>query len=107
LGLSQIRQHKFFPHNTLTTFRVTITGGATHFPKATPAVLRNSGAGDGSGKVVKGDGVRIWPRRGRALVFWSVRGGVEDARSLHEAESVVQGEKWIATKWLQVAERCG
>lgn len=68
-------------------------GGATHFPKAKPAGL---GA--------DADGVRVWPKRGRALVFWSVRGGVEDARSLHEAEPVAAGEKWIATKWMQVAE---
>ena len=24
-------------------------------------------------------------------------------RSLHEAEPILEGEKWIATKWLQVA----
>jgi|AntAceMinimDraft_11_1070367.scaffolds.fasta_scaffold211346_1 hypothetical protein len=30
-------------------------------------------------------GIRIWPKRGRALVFWSVAGGEEDVRSLHEA----------------------
>ena len=68
-------------------------GGATHFPKAKPA-----------GKDADAVGVRVWPKRGRALVFWSVRGGVEDARSLHEAEPVAAGEKWIATKWMQVAE---
>lgn len=68
-------------------------GGATHFPKAKPA-----------GKGGDADGVRVWPKRGRALVFWSVRGGVEDVRSLHEAEPVAAGEKWIATKWMQVAE---
>ena len=27
------------------------------------------------------------------------QGGVEDVRSLHEAEPIVEGEKWIATKW--------
>jgi hypothetical protein len=68
-------------------------GGATHFPKA-----------KAFGKGADADGVRVWPKRGRALVFWSVRGGVEDARSLHEAEAVAGGEKWIATKWMQVAE---
>ena len=68
-------------------------GGATHFPKA-----------KAFGKGADADGVRVWPKRGRALVFWSVRGGVEDVRSLHEAEPVAAGEKWIATKWMQVAE---
>ena len=38
------------------------------------------------------------------MCFWSVRAGVEDPRSLHEAEPIVAGEKWIATKWLQVEE---
>ena len=57
-----------------------------------------------AGKGGDADGVRVWPKRGRALVFWSVRGGVEDVRSLHEAEPVAAGEKWIATKWMQVAE---
>ena len=68
-------------------------GGATHFPKA-----------KAFGKGADADGVRVWPKRGRALVFWSVRGGVEDVRSLHEAEPVAAGEKWIATKGMQVAE---
>jgi len=49
-------------------------------------------------------GIRIWPKRGRALVFWSVSGGIEDVRSLHEAEPVIEGEKWIATKWLREDE---
>lgn len=79
-------------------------GGATHFPKAKPVSGTRRGDSDFSNHQ---DGVRIWPKQGRALVFWSVRGGVEDARSLHEAESVAHGEKWIATKWLQVAEKSG
>jgi hypothetical protein len=37
-------------------------------------------------------------------VFWSVSGGIEDVRSLHEAEPVIEGEKWIATKWLREDE---
>ena len=79
-------------------------GGATHFPKAKPVSGTRRGDSNFSNHQ---DGVRIWPKQGRALVFWSVRGGVEDARSLHEAESVAHGEKWIATKWLQVAEKSG
>lgn len=73
-------------------------GGATHFPKAVPLTVRERSA------AVNAAGIRIWPKRGRALVFWSVTGGVEDPRSLHEAEPIVEGEKWIATKWLQVKD---
>lgn len=73
-------------------------GGATHFPKAVPLTVRECSG------TAKTSGIRIWPKRGRALVFWSVVGGVEDVRSLHEAEAVLEGEKWIATKWLQLEE---
>ena len=91
-------------------------GGATHFPKAVPRgeERRRPQKSPASASVEDPDattpespgrgGVRVWPKRGRALVFWSVRGGAEDARSLHEAEPVVEGEKWIATKWLQVED---
>ena len=72
------------------------SGGATHFPRAVPVSMRD-GCGDAAG-------IRIWPKRGRALVFWSVSGGIEDVRSLHEAEPVIEGEKWIATKWLREDE---
>jgi prolyl 4-hydroxylase len=91
-------------------------GGATHFPKAVPRgeERRRPQKSPASASVEDPDattlespgrgGVRVWPKRGRALVFWSVRGGAEDAWSLHEAEPVVEGEKWIATKWLQVED---
>ena len=78
-------------------------GGATHFPKATPTTVRDF-AGASADAGARRGGVRIWPKRGRAVCFWSVRAGVEDPRSLHEAEPIVAGEKWIATKWLQVEE---
>ena len=78
-------------------------GGATYFPKAVPLTVRDpTGARADAG--ARQGGVRIWPKRGRAVCFWSVRAGTEDPRSLHEAEPIVAGEKWIATKWLQVEE---
>jgi hypothetical protein len=62
-------------------------GGATYFPK-----------GLGGQK----DGIRVRPKRGRCLVFWSRReDGTEDAASLHAAEPVLKGTKWIATRWLR------
>ena len=65
------------------------SGGATHFPKA--VVIST-----------QGQGIKVWPKKGRALVFWSAIDGWEDPNSLHEAETVARGSKWIVTKWLQV-----
>ncbi len=65
------------------------SGGATHFPKA---VVTST----------QGQGIKVWPKKGRALVFWSAIDGWEDPNSLHEAETVARGSKWIVTKWLQV-----
>lgn len=50
----------------------------------------------------KRDGLRIYPRRGRAVFFWSrLPNGEEDRMSLHAAEPIIMGEKWIATRWMQ------
>lgn len=49
-----------------------------------------------------GQGLRIYPRRGRAILFWSrLLTGEEDKASLHAAEPIIRGEKWIATRWLR------
>lgn len=68
------------------------SGGATHFPKAIPLC----------GNTAHPGGIRIYPKRGRAILFWSVKsdGQTEAMRSLHEAESVERGYKWIFTQWL-------
>ena len=54
------------------------SGGATHFPKA--VVIST-----------QGQGIKVWPKKGRALVFWSAIDGWEDPNSLHEAETVARG----------------
>ena len=41
-------------------------GGATHFPKAQPLTVRERSV------AANASGIRIWPKKGRALVFWSV-----------------------------------
>lgn len=47
-----------------------------------------------------GAGVRVHPAAGRACIFFSMRAdGSEDPASLHAAEPLRLGEKWIATKW--------
>jgi prolyl 4-hydroxylase len=47
-------------------------------------------------------GYRYKPRKGDALLFWSVTpDGKFDDRSLHGACPVVSGTKWVATKWMR------
>ncbi|DBA99717.1 TPA: hypothetical protein ACH3X3_012268 [Trebouxia sp. C0006] len=52
-------------------------------------------------------GLRIPPKQGRAIMFWSrADNGQEDRASLHSGERVQQGEKWIASRWLQEQATC-
>ena len=92
-------------------------GGATYFPRAVPLEFDE---GRRPEPPAKGEmdpcsllwgtdgvyrtpdpGVRIVPRKGRAVLFWSKKpDGCEDLNSIHAAETVLRGEKWIATRWL-------
>lgn len=65
-----------------------IRGGCTSFPRAHSLTFGCSSSG-----------IKVYPKKGRALVFFSVRNGAEDRNSLHEGNAVEQGEKWIATQW--------
>ena len=47
--------------------------------------------------------LRIHPRKGHAL-FFSYPQPHADTRSLHGGDPVIEGEKWIATKWLREGE---
>jgi hypothetical protein len=52
-----------------------------------------------------GVGLRVFPRTGRALVFWSkAADGGEDDASLHAAEPVLRGIKYIVTRWMKEVE---
>lgn len=47
-------------------------------------------------------GVRISPKRGRAVLFHNVKaGGEPDPRTLHAGLPVERGEKWLATLWIR------
>jgi prolyl 4-hydroxylase len=47
-------------------------------------------------------GYRYKPRKGDALLFWSLNpDGSFDDRSLHGACPVISGTKWVATKWMR------
>jgi len=100
-------------------------GGATYFPRAiplefdddacgprrpnSPSTATSSSGMDQNSLLWGNDGVyrtpdpgiRIVPRKGRAVLFWSKKpDGCEDLNSIHAAETVMRGEKWIATRWL-------
>jgi prolyl 4-hydroxylase len=72
-------------------------GGSTHFPKAKAMTKIDERSSTSVG-------VRIHPKRNRAIAFWNVNDGVEDGASLHEAEAVIEGNKQIFTQWLCVDE---
>ncbi|KAG2499112.1 hypothetical protein HYH03_002696 [Edaphochlamys debaryana] len=77
-------------------------GGETAFPQATewadPAMPEKFGP---FSDCVKGN-VAFKPRRGDALLFWSVHpdGKTEDPMSEHEGCPVLQGVKWTGTVWV-------
>ncbi|EFN57062.1 hypothetical protein CHLNCDRAFT_143806 [Chlorella variabilis] len=97
-------------------------GGATHFPRscgypleraleACAAGARNepapppgacppAGHSPRAGQPQHPPGLWVQPREGRAVIFWSrLPGGGEDKASIHEAERVEAGTKWICTRW--------
>ena len=74
-------------------------GGETVFPNTDVPTERDrsqySECGNG-GKSVK-------PRKGDALLFWSMKpGGELDPGSSHAGCPVIKGVKWTATKWMHV-----
>ncbi|XP_073150005.1 probable prolyl 4-hydroxylase 10 [Henckelia pumila] len=50
-------------------------------------------------------GLSVKPRRGDALLFWSMApDGTLDPSSLHGGCPVIKGNKWSSTKWMRVHE---
>lgn len=64
-----------------------LEGGETTFPRAVTADSH--------------DGVRVRPRKGRAVLFYNVLpdGNVDDL-SQHGSDVVTKGEKWVANLWV-------
>ena len=90
-------------------------GGCTNFPKAEPLFLEPSfdehGAFKPFGRKKKTvaseqHGVKIHPKLGRAILFFSISEEPfrENPLSLHEGQTVRKGEKFICTKWLTRTE---
>ncbi|XP_009335402.2 probable prolyl 4-hydroxylase 9 [Pyrus x bretschneideri] len=74
-------------------------GGETMFP------YENGAEMDSSYDYKKCIGLKIMPRQGDGLLFYSVfPNGTIDLTSLHGSCPVIKGEKWVATKWIRNQE---
>ncbi|XP_052195010.1 probable prolyl 4-hydroxylase 9 [Diospyros lotus] len=75
-------------------------GGETMFP------FENGLNMDASYDYQKCIGLKVRPRRGDGLLFYSLLpNGTIDATSIHGSCPVISGEKWVATKWIRDQEQ--
>ncbi|KAK9755104.1 hypothetical protein RND81_01G002600 [Saponaria officinalis] len=78
-------------------------GGETVFPAA-PGNFSSLPGWDEKSECAK-KGLSVKPRRGDALLFWSMRPDATlDSSSLHGGCPVIKGNKWSSTKWMHVEE---
>ncbi|XP_050369917.1 probable prolyl 4-hydroxylase 9 [Argentina anserina] len=71
-------------------------GGETMFPYESGLNL------DGKHDAQECMGLRVKPRRGDGLLFYSLfPNGTIDPLSIHGSCPVIKGEKWVATKWMR------
>ncbi|XP_056161155.1 probable prolyl 4-hydroxylase 9 isoform X2 [Syzygium oleosum] len=71
-------------------------GGETMFP------FENGMNMDGTYDFQKCVGLKVKPRQGDGLLFYSLLpNGTIDPTSLHGSCPVIKGEKWVATKWIR------
>ena len=74
-------------------------GGETIFPLEGENGLKNIGRIDYKSCEM---GLKYKPRKGDAVLFWSITPeGKIDKHSLHGGCPVIQGTKWVATKWIR------
>ncbi|XP_044504060.1 probable prolyl 4-hydroxylase 9 isoform X2 [Mangifera indica] len=75
-------------------------GGETVFP------FENGMNLDGSYEYRQCTGLKVKPRRGDALLFYSLLpNGTIDPTSLHGSCPVIKGQKWVVTKWIRDQEQ--
>eukprot|EP00898_Chlorokybus_atmophyticus_P003770 jgi/Chlat1/4394/Chrsp29S04541 len=76
-------------------------GGETVFPSASGYDATR--AADAAFSGCARHGLAVKPKKGDALLFWSLQPSTElDPASLHAGCPVIRGNKWSATKWLRV-----
>ncbi|XP_020087345.1 probable prolyl 4-hydroxylase 4 [Ananas comosus] len=79
-------------------------GGETVFPSAEESPRHRGHANDDTLSDCAKQGIAVKPRRGDALLFFSLHtDATTDPKSLHAGCPVIEGEKWSATKWIRVA----
>ncbi|XP_078435442.1 2-oxoglutarate (2OG) and Fe(II)-dependent oxygenase superfamily protein [Wolffia australiana] len=81
-------------------------GGETVFPSVQPqeGLRRSAQEEDHDLSDCGRQGIAVKPRKGDALLFFSLRpDAVPDELSLHAGCPVIKGEKWSATKWIHVS----
>ncbi|GKV39089.1 hypothetical protein SLEP1_g46904 [Rubroshorea leprosula] len=78
-------------------------GGETVFPSAEEPLRRKVAETKDNLSECAKKGIAVKPRRGDALLFFSLHpNAVPDPSSLHAGCPVIKGEKWSATKWVHV-----
>ncbi|KAI6693160.1 hypothetical protein NL676_020870 [Syzygium grande] len=78
-------------------------GGETVFPNAEDPPRRRASNTDDTLSECAKKGIAVKPRKGDALLFFSLTpDAVPDQNSLHAGCPVIEGEKWSATKWIHV-----
>ncbi|GAB2266374.1 Probable prolyl 4-hydroxylase 4 [Dionaea muscipula] len=78
-------------------------GGETTFPSAEESPRRKSLDMDDDLSDCAKKGIAVKPRKGDALLFFSLHpNATPDPSSLHGGCPVIEGEKWSATKWIHV-----
>lgn len=78
-------------------------GGETVFPSAEVDSRRRINTKDDTLSDCAKKGVAVKPKKGDALLFFSLTpGAMTDSHSLHAGCPVIEGEKWLATKWIHV-----
>ncbi|XP_039129649.1 probable prolyl 4-hydroxylase 4 [Dioscorea cayenensis subsp. rotundata] len=81
-----------------------VKGGETVFPAAEETSHRGLNIMDEDLSDCGRRGIAVKPRRGDALLFFSLHpDATTDPNSLHAGCPVIEGEKWSATKWIHVA----
>ncbi|CAL9002181.1 unnamed protein product [Prunus brigantina] len=75
-------------------------GGETMFP------YENGSNMDGNYDFRECVGLKVKPRKGDGLLFYSLLpNGTIDMLSIHGSCPVIEGEKWVATKWIRDQEQ--
>ncbi|MED6205478.1 putative prolyl 4-hydroxylase 4 [Stylosanthes scabra] len=79
------------------------SGGETVFPNAEETPHRRGSEKRTDLSECAKKGIAVKPRRGDALLFFSLHpNAIPDTNSLHAGCPVIEGEKWSATKWIHV-----